>query len=79
MCKALYQKLIQKVGLDKIVHFLACLCITLVVGRFLHWGIAAGTAMVVGLIKEIMDKPFDKKDLLADAIGALLGLLILLI
>lgn len=70
------QKIVGFIGLDKIAHFLACACITLTIGKFLHWGIAAGIAMAVGLIKEIMDKSFDTKDLLADALGVLAGTLI---
>ena len=83
MCKALYQKLIQKVGIDKVAHFAVSAFITLAFGKFVHWVIAAIAAMALGIAKEYLDGrtggSFDKKDLLADALGMLAGTLILII
>ena len=73
------QKAIIRIGMDKIAHFFACAFLTLAIGHFFHWGIAAGVTLAIGLAKELMDKNIDKYDLLADAAGVLLGLLILLV
>lgn len=79
MCKALYQKLIQKVGIDKVAHFAVSAFLVLALGRFVHWAISAGVVIALGVAKELWDGAFDKKDLLADVLGVLLGTVLLLI
>ncbi len=68
---------------DKQKHFLACLLITFLVGLFLGvwWGVVASVAAGVG--KEAYDsRPggtgWDWMDLLADGVGTVVGLLVLL-
>lgn len=79
MCKAFYQKLIQKIGVDKLAHFFGSAFLALALGRFIHWGISAGVVVALGVAKELWDGAFDKKDLLADFLGVLLGAVLLLI
>ena len=79
MCRSFYQKLVQKVGLDKVAHFAVSSFLVLALGHFFHWAISAGVALALGLLKEFVDTPFDKKDLLADAAGILIGIIILIV
>lgn len=79
MCRAFYQKLIQKVGIDKIAHFAVSAFLVLATGRFLHWAISVCVGLAFGLAKEMLDKDFNWKDLLADVIGVVAGVAILLI
>lgn len=73
------QKIVAKIGMDKIAHFAVSAFITLAIGRFLHWTIAAGIALCLGVAKEVLDGTIDNKDLLVDALGVLLGVVILII
>lgn len=79
MLREKIQKAVISIGMDKIAHFFVCAFLTLAIGHFLHWGMAAGITLVIGLAKELIDKNIDKKDLVADALGVLLGVLILII
>lgn len=74
-----YQKLIQKVGIDKVAHFFGSAFLVLALGRFVHWAISAGGVLVLGVAKELWDGAFNKKDLLADAIGVMIGGILLII
>ena len=81
---------ICKIGGDKYVHLLACLLITFVVGQGVHLfscydmaacaAIGGVTAMILGCAKEAFDEfrggEVDYKDLAADFIGCLIGLLV---
>lgn len=71
-----YQKLIQKVGIDKIAHFFGSAFLALALGRFVHWAIAAGVTLALGVAKELFDGVVDWKDLLADALGVAFGIII---
>lgn len=79
MCKAFYQKLIQKVGIDKVAHFAVSAFLTLALGRFIHWAISACVVLALGFFKELLDGSIDKKDLIADAIGVVAGTLLLIL
>lgn len=79
MCKARYQKLIQKVGIDKVAHFFVSAFIVLATSRFLHWAISVCVGLAFGLAKELLDKDFNWKDLLADLAGVLAATLIMII
>lgn len=79
-----------KVDADKLLHFIVCMLIVLVVARIdtLVWqsgillAVAIGgiVAVVIGLIKELVDffteKNFDVGDLLADIAGAVAGMVL---
>lgn len=81
---------ICRIGPDKYVHLLACLLLTFVVGQAVHLfssypldvcaGIGAIAAMTVGFFKEWYDEftggELDYKDLAADFVGCLIGLLV---
>ena len=79
MCKAFYQKLIQKVGIDKVAHFAVSAFLVLAIGCFVHIAIAAGCVMAIGFAKELIDAKLEWKDLLADALGIVIGVVLLLI
>lgn len=85
------RKFIEKVGMDKVAHFLACVLVTLVVAivfekttvglsSFAYAFMGAFAAIVVGIIKEVVDflsgERFDTHDLLADIIGAVAGFIL---
>ena len=72
--------LIQKIGLDKIAHFFACAFLTLAFGHLFHWITGALLTACLGVLKEyLIDKTVDWKDLLADGLGILLAVGVLLI
>ena len=79
MCRRKIQEIICKIGMDKLVHFFCSAFLTIALGHFFHWGIAAGITLALGVAKELSDSYVDKKDLIADALGVLLGALILII
>lgn len=82
-------KLFKNFGLDKYAHIAACFMITAVteivcngvfeISQFPSQLIGFGTAMGVGVIKEVVDKirggKFDTEDLVADAIGSVAAFL----
>ena len=89
-----FQSFIKRIGgEDKVLHFETCCLITMVVALFnmnvLGLGIAASAvsacliAVVAGLLKETYDYNtyglFDNQNIVADALGAFTGLLIIIL
>lgn len=89
-----FQKFIKRIGgEDKVLHFETCCLITMVVAllnmNLLGLGIAASAvsacmiAVIAGILKEAYDYNtyglFDNKDIIADALGAFTGLLIIIL
>lgn len=89
-----FQRFIKRIGgEDKVLHFETCCLITMVVAllnmNVLGLGIAASAvsacliAVVAGILKEAYDYNtyglFDNKDIVADALGAFTGLLIIIL
>lgn len=89
-----FQSFIKRIGgEDKVLHIETCCLITMVVAllnmNVLGLGIAASAvsacliAVVAGLLKEAYDYNtyglFDNKDIVADALGAFTGLLIIIL
>ena len=85
------RKIIEKVGMDKVAHFLACVLVTLVVAivfekttaglsSLAYAFMGAFAAIVAGVIKEAADllsgERFDLHDLIADVIGAVTGFIL---
>ena len=70
------QKIVAKIGIDKVAHFAVSAFLTLALGRFIHWAISAGVVLILGVAKELFDGTVDKKDLLADGLGVLLATII---
>lgn len=82
-------KAVEKLGLDKVTHFLAGALVAVM--AYLVVGMAGATqaaslatgfglSIVAGVVKELFDERFEWKDLLATAIGgaaATIGLVIL--
>lgn len=89
-----FQSFIKRIGgEDKVLHFETCCLITMVVAllnmNMLGLGIAASAvsacliAVIAGILKEVYDYNtyglFDNKDIVADALGAFTGLLIIIL
>ena len=89
-----FQSFIKRIGgEDKVLHFETCCLITMVVAllnmNVLGIGIAASAvsacmvAIIAGILKEAYDYNtyglFDRKDIIADALGAFAGLLIIIL
>lgn len=76
-------RIIARIGIDKIAHFAFSAFLCLAIGRFLNWWIAVIITAALGIIKELIDKleggKIDFKDILADAIGVVVGMMLLLI
>lgn len=79
MCYRKIQEIIRKIGMDKIAHFFGSAFLALALGHFIHPAIAAFVTLALGLVKELLDASFDKRDLLADALGTILGIAIALV
>ena len=88
-----FQRFIKRIGgEDKVLHFETCCLITMVVAllnmNVLSLGIAASAvsacmiAIIAGILKESYDYNtyglFDRKDIIADALGAYAGFLIII-
>lgn len=73
------QNIINRIGIDKILHVLVSLVLMLEFQRFLPvWG-ALTVVLAIGIIKEVYDKMSGKgspdwRDIVADCIGIILGL-----
>ena len=89
-----FQSFIKRIGgEDKVLHFETCCLITMVVSLFnmnlLGLGIAASAvsagmiSIIAGILKESYDYNtyglFDRKDIIADALGAYAGFLIIIL
>lgn len=74
------QYIINRIGVDKILHVLVSLVLMLEFQRFLPvWG-ALTVVLAIGIIKEVYDKMSGKgtpdwRDIVADCIGIILGLI----
>ena len=89
-----FQSFIKRIGgEDKVLHFETCCLITMVVAllniNMLGLGIAASAvsagmiSIIAGILKESYDYNtyglFDRKDIVADVLGACAGLLIIIL
>ena len=78
-----YQKLVQKIGVDKVAHFAVSSFLALALSCFLSIWASAPLTMAIGVAKELYDKKktglFDKKDLIADALGTAAGAVVWLL
>ena len=73
------QRIVARIGMDKVAHFAVSAFLTLALGHFIHWAIASCVVLALGVAKELWDGMIDKKDLLADLFGILLGVVIMII
>lgn len=72
--------IVNKVGIDKILHLLVCLSLTLELRRFIDLWIAIVIVLIIAIGKEVYDKVSKKgmcdyKDIIADCIGIIIGCL----
>lgn len=70
--------IINKVGVDKILHLLVCLSLILELRRFVDLWIAALIVFGIAVLKEVYDKvskkgTCDYKDIIADCVGIIIG------
>lgn len=81
------QKLIGKVGIDKITHFFAgatiSLAVTLILcfigsisNVILYSIIGTNVAVLCGVVKEICDSEFNKEDFIATMFGGIIAIVI---
>lgn len=68
------------IGEDKLKHIVVSAIIAVVLNLFLPWWVAALITLAIGIGKEVYDKVTGKghsewKDLLADLVGILIGVL----
>ena len=73
-------KLVEKVGADKLLHIVVSAVIMVVLGLILPTRVAALATLSVGIGKEVYDKVsgkgcFEWMDLVCDCIGILIGML----
>lgn len=68
------------IGEDKLKHIVVSAIITVILNLFLSWWVAGVITLAIGVGKEVYDKVSKKgyaewKDLLADLVGILIGIL----
>lgn len=73
------QRIVARIGMDKVAHLFGSAFLTLALGHFIHWAISAGVVLAIGVAKELIDVKLERKDILADALGAAIGVVLLLI
>ena len=75
-----------KIDSDKYVHFIVCMLLSFFLGStsllfkkvWIALLIAFFAPIITGVIKELSDDHVDKKDLIADVIGTVFGMLLVL-
>ena len=73
------EKLVARIGIDKVAHFFGSAFLCLALGRFIHWGLAVLVTLAVGFAKELLDPKFNWWDILADTLGVAVGTVLLLL
>lgn len=67
-------------NIDKVAHALVCMNIVVSLSLFVPLAVAVAVAMVVALLKEFIDHKryggWDNKDILADVIGIVAGIVV---
>lgn len=72
-------------NIDKVAHFSVSIILTIVLGGIIFHSIIFGAlaSFGIGILKEVIDSKrgeiFDKKDLVADFFGDVIGIIILLL
>ena len=83
MIRAFYNRLIQRIGIDKVAHFAVSAFLCLAISRFLPVWAGITATMVLGIGKEVYDAltggKVDWKDLLADTLGVVLATIVTMI
>ena len=83
----IFNELITKIGVDKIIHFLAgatiALSVTLIlcfvgsISKVIPYSIiGTNVAVLCGLVKELCDSEFNKEDFLATMFGGIIAIAI---
>ena len=79
------KKIIDWIGKDGLLHFVACFLIAVVLGLWIHPAAAAFIALFVGFLKEIVwdaklkKGTFQWKGILFDFIGSAVALILMLL
>lgn len=78
-----YQKLVQKIGVDKVAHFALSAFLVLALSLVLPIWVSAPIVLGVGLLKEWLDKKtgtyWDWNDIKADALGIAVSVVLFLL
>lgn len=77
--RELYDKIIKAIGLDKILHFFVSAFLTLAFCRLFPVWYAAFLVAALGALKETFDAKIDWKDLVADGLGIIVSVIIMLL
>lgn len=74
----LLNNFINRIGIDKVLHFLVSFSLTLIGGLFEFPGIIISSilTLIIGIVKEFLDDVFSWGDLYADSLGIGLGIFI---
>ena len=75
-----------KIGSDKYVHFIVCMLLSFFLGStsllfknvLIALLIAFFVPVIAGVLKELTDDHIDKKDIIADVIDTIVGMLLIL-
>lgn len=73
------KRVIAKIGIDKIAHFFGSAFLTLAFCRLFPVWDAAFLAAALGALKESFDDKVDWRDLLADGLGIIVSVIIMLL
>ena len=73
------QKIVASIGLDKIAHFSVSGLLVFMFDKFLPFLVASILVLTLSVAKEAVDEKFEWKDLLADILGILVAILIIVI
>lgn len=72
----------MKIEKDKILHFIVCFCICLILFPLIGWW-SIGTAIITGIGKEVYDYKdygnFSWEDIVADVLGVVCGIVVIMI
>ena len=78
-----YQRVITKIGIDKIAHFFASAFLVLALNLILPWWISALITVILSFLKELLDKKtgtyWDWKDIYADLLGIVISVILCLL
>lgn len=73
------QKIVARIGMDKIAHFFGSAFLTLAFCRLFPVIFAAMLVAAAGVMKEVLDEDFHWKDLVADFAGIVVSVTLMLL
>lgn len=73
------KRITARLGMDKLAHFFGSAFLTLAFCRLFPVIFAAMLVAAAGVMKEVLDDNFHWKDLMADGLGIVLGVIIMIL